>query len=53
MVATMRNRVIVLLASLGMRKPTIARLFGITRARVYQILVVSHNNDLRRREKQG
>ena len=34
----MRNLAIRLLAHIGVSKPTIARLFGITRARVYQII---------------
>ena len=41
----LRNRLIWYLAARGWRKPTIARLFRLTRARVYQVLEM----ELRRR----
>ena len=47
---TLRNRLIWYLAARGWRKATLARLFGLTRARIYQVL----GTELRqRREKPG
>jgi transposase len=48
MLTGMRDKFICWLAARGMSKPTIARLFHVSRQRVYQII-----NDRKHAEKQG